>query len=83
MTRAEKRSIIEYANALTNEQLEGAYYDAVFDSLGSQVEEMYERGYDMADIREREQHEKYLSQKADILAELCEKRGIELWVREK
>lgn len=83
MTRAEKRSIVEWASALTDEQLEDEYYKAVFDSLGSETEEMYERGYDMTDIREREQYEKYLAQKAGVLAELCEKRGIELWAGEK
>jgi len=40
---------------------------------------MYELGYDMADIREREKHEKYLAKKADLLGALCEKRGIKLW----
>ena len=40
---------------------------------------MYERGWDMADVLEREKYEKWLGQKADLLEVLCEKRGIKLW----
>lgn len=79
MKKSEKNDLIKWAENLTNEELEKEYYDAVNDSLGSQTEAMYELGYDMADIREREKHEKYLAEKADILEALCEKRGIKLW----
>ena len=64
---------------LTNEQLEKEYYDSVFDSLGSQVDIMYERGYDMVDIIEREKHERFICERSDILGCLCEERGIKLW----
>ena len=40
---------------------------------------MYELGYDMKDIKEREEYEKYLCEKADFLENICMKRGIELW----
>lgn len=40
---------------------------------------MYELGYDPIDIAEQERYEKYLSEKADVLEELCERRGIKLW----
>lgn len=40
---------------------------------------MYERGYDPVDIVEQEKYEKYLSEKANVLEELCERRGIKLW----
>lgn len=40
---------------------------------------MIERGYDSVDIIEREKHEKYLSEYADMLGYLCEKRDIKLW----
>lgn len=79
MKAAEKNKLIKWAESLSDEELEKAYYDAVYDSLGSQVEDMYELGYDMRDIKERESHEKYLAQKSDILEDLCEKRGIKLW----
>lgn len=79
MTKSERNKIIEWASTLTNEELEKEYYDAVFDTLGSEAEEMYERGWDMADIIEREKYEKWLCQKSRLLEKLCEERGIKLW----
>lgn len=79
MTKKQRNEIIKWANTLTNEQLENEYYDAVYDSLGSQTEEMYELGYDIADILEREEYEDYLDKMSDLLGWLCEKRGIKLW----
>jgi hypothetical protein len=81
MTKSERNQIIKWANTLTDEELEGEYYDSVFDCLGSQTEEMYERGYDMVDILEREKYEKWLDQRSDLLGMLCEQRGIRLWER--
>ena len=51
----------------------------MFDALGSQTEEMYERGYDIADILEREKYERWLSIQSDMLEMICSERGIELW----
>ena len=79
MKKSEKNAIIKWAKTLTNEQLEKEYYDSVFDSLGSQVEIMYERGYDMVDIIDREKHERFICERSDILRCLCEERGIKLW----
>lgn len=79
MTKSERNQIIRWANTLTDEELEKEYYDSVMDSLGSETEEMYERGYDMVDILERDKFEKWLCQKSDLLAKLCEERGIKLW----
>lgn len=79
MTKKERNQIIEWANTLTNEELEKEYYDGVFDCLGSEAELMYERGWDMCDVLEREKHEKWLGQKSDLLEQLCEERGIKLW----
>jgi hypothetical protein len=79
MTKSERNQIIKWANTLTNEELEKEYYDAVFDTLGSEAEEMYERGWDMADSLEREKFEKWLGQKSRLLEKLCEERGIKLW----
>ena len=59
--------------------MEKEYYDAAWDSLGSEAEEMYERGWDMQDILEREKYEKWLGEKSDLLEELCYGRGIKLW----
>ncbi len=79
MTKSERNKIIKWADTLSNKELEGEYYDAVFDCLGSQTEEMYERGYDMVDILEREKYEDWLCQRADLLEKLCYERGIKLW----
>lgn len=81
MTRKERNEIIKFAEKLTDEELEKEYYNAVYSSLGSQCEDMYELGYDIADIVEIEKYEKYLGQRADLLGALCEQRGIKLWER--
>ena len=79
MTKSEKNKIIKWTNTLTDEELEKEYYDAVFDTLGSQAEAMYEQGWDMQDVIERNEYEKWLDQKCDLLERLCCERGIELW----
>ena len=79
MTKSERNQIIKWAATLTDEELEKEYYDATFATLGSEAEEMYERGWDVVDILERAKYEKWLGQKADLLEQLCEERGIKLW----
>jgi hypothetical protein len=79
MTKSERSKIIKWAKGLTDGELKKEYYDYVFDSLGSETEEMYERGYDMRDILEREKYEKWICEVANLLAGLCEERGIKLW----
>lgn len=79
MKRRERIQLIKWADELSDKDLEDAYYDAVYDCLGSETEEMYERGYDLIDIAEQEKCEKYLSEKADVLERLCMERGIKLW----
>lgn len=79
MKKSEKKALEKWAENLTDEQLEKEYYNAVNDSLGSQTEKMYELGYDIVDIKEREKYEKYLIEKSSIIEELCEKRDIKLW----
>lgn len=81
MTKSEKNEIIKWSNTVSNEELERTYYDTVFNTLGTQTDDMYELGYDMTDILEREKYEKYMSQKADLLEMLCYKRDIKLWVK--
>lgn len=79
MNKREYAKLKKWIDTLTDEQLKKEYYDAVFDSLGSQAEEMYERGYDIADIREREKYERWLSRQSDMLEMICSERGIALW----
>ena len=80
MTKKEKNEIIKWANSVSNEELETTYYSTVFESLGTKTDDMYDMGYDMADIFEQEKYEKFISQKADLLEMLCAKRGIKLFV---
>lgn len=79
MKLKERNNLIKWINTLSDEQLEDEYYEAVFDSLGSVAEKMYDLCYDMRDIKEQEEYEKYRCEKADILGLLCEQRGIKLW----
>ena len=79
MNKREYAKLKKWTDTLTDEQLKKEYYDAVFDSLGSQAEEMYERGYDIVDILEREKYERWLLRQSDMLEDICSERGIELW----
>ena len=79
MTQKERNAFVKWAKGLSDAELENEYYDAVYDSLGSQTEAMYELGYDMSDIREQEAFEKFLREKSDILENECLKRNIKLW----
>ena len=79
MTKTEKNAILQWAATLSDEQLENEYYKTTLESLGSLTEVMYDYGWDMADILEQEKLEKYTMEKADVLEELCAKRGIKLW----
>ena len=79
MKLKERNELIKWTNNLSDEQLEDEYYYAVFDSLGSITEKMYDLGYDMRDIKEQEKYEKFRCDKANILGRLCEQRGIKLW----
>lgn len=79
MTRSERADLVKWARSLSNEELESEYYASLSECLGSEAEEMYERGYDMADILERERYEKDLSVKNGILEGICAERGISLF----
>lgn len=79
MNKRELAKLKKRTDTLTDEELKKEYYDAVFDTLGSQAEEMYERGYDIADILEREKYERWLSRQSNMLEELCRQRNIKLW----
>lgn len=81
MKKTERNNIIKWANTLTNEELEKEYYNHAYLSLGSQADRMYDLGYDMQDVVERQEHEKFIRQKCDLLGQLCEERGIRLWER--
>ena len=79
MLKKDKDAIYKWAAGLSDEQLKKEYYDGVYDCLGSEAEEMYERGYEIIDILEREKIERYMQEKSHIIEQLCEQRGIKLW----
>ena len=79
MTHVEKKSIITKCSLMTDEELRDYHDHASFDCLGSQIEDMYDLGYDMADIKEREDYEKYLVEKCDIIEDMLWARGINPW----
>lgn len=79
MKKSVVNDIVKHAEALSDEQLLHEYYYCLFQSLGSQCERMYDLGYDESDIIERSHYEDFISQKADILASLCEGRGLRLF----
>lgn len=76
MNKREYAKLKKWTDTLTDEQLKEEYYDAVFDTLGSQAEEMYERGYDIADILEREKYERWLSRQSSMFEMICLERGM-------
>lgn len=71
MNKRELKKLKKWTDTLTDEQLKKEYYDTLYQTLGSQCEEMYERGYDIADILEREEYEKELDRQSDMLEYLC------------
>ena len=79
MTKKDRAAIEKWAEELSDDELEAAYYRAVLDCLGSQTEEMYELGYDIADIEEQDKLEQYRCDEADVIEEICQRRGIKLW----
>ena len=46
MTKSKRSQIIKWANTLTDDELEKEYYQASWDTLGSQAEAMYEQGWE-------------------------------------
>lgn len=71
-----KNILVRWAKGLSDAELEEEYYNAVYDSLGSQTEAMYEMGYDLRDIREQEVFEKFLCEKSNILENEYLKRNM-------
>lgn len=50
MTQKERNVLVTWAKGLSNTELETEYYNAVYDSLGSQTEAMYESGCQLPTI---------------------------------
>lgn len=75
----QKKSTIKECNSMNDDQLIDYYHETLFRTLGSQVEEMYDRGYEMADIKERISFEKYLREKCDVIMDVLRKRNLDPW----
>lgn len=71
MKKSEKNMIFQEVALMSDAKLKEAYYDSVYDSLGSQAETMEEQGCDPVDIKERRQYEKFLAERSDLLGFIC------------
>lgn len=83
MNKREYTKLKKQTDTMSDEQLKKEYYDALYDSLGGQTEEMYERCYDRVDIIEREKYERWLLRQRAMLEKICSERGIKLWETEQ
>lgn len=79
MTKKVMSQIRLECESLTDEELKNKTYDAIHDSLGSQVDAMVELGYDSSDIAEREEYESFACDYSDLLMLICDERGIVLF----
>lgn len=79
MKKCEKDEIRDKAATMSDKELSEEYYNTVYSTLGSNSERMEECGYDARDIKEARQYERYLSEKASLLEEICNERNISLW----
>ncbi len=78
MLKKDKQAIYEWAAGLSDEKLKEECLKLIDDTLGSQAEEMYNRGYPLEDVQERVKLEIYFSEKCDLLEYLCFMRQINL-----
>lgn len=79
MNKREFAKFKKWTDTLTDEEIKKVYYDIMFQTLGSQAEIMFERGYDESDILERDKYEMWLSRQCDMLEVICLERNIALW----
>lgn len=79
MTKKEISQIRLECKSLSDKELEAKAYDAIYDSLGSEVDAMIDLGYDSSDIADREKYESFASDYADLLYAICDERGISLF----
>ena len=79
MNKFDSRAFVRYLSGLSDSDLEAYYYQCVFESLGSDAERMYELGYDIVDVVEREVYERELLKRVDLIEAECRRRSIALW----
>lgn len=76
---SDKTDLKKWVKLLDDETLLKETYNAIYDSLGSLTERMYNLGYDFRDIQEQEELDKYYCLKSDVLKQECDRRGLKLF----
>lgn len=76
---SDKTDLKKWAELLNDETLLKETYNAIYDSLGSLTERMYNLGYEFRDIQEQEELDKYYCLKSDVLYQECCHRGLKLF----
>ena len=79
MTKKEISQIRLECESLTDEELKNKTYIAIYDSLGSEVDAMFDFGYDPSDIADRVEYESFACNYSELLQLLCDERGIILF----
>ena len=79
MTKQDKAKCFERFAMLNDDQLLSEYHEQLLNTLGTQTDRMYELGYSMEDIKEREKFEKEMSEELHLYEECLNKRGIDIW----
>lgn len=79
MTIKERERCYKIIASFSDKELAEEYYNEVLKDLGSEAEIMEERGYDIVDIKERYNYERWHSEYVSMLEECCKKRDIKLW----
>lgn len=78
MTKSEKNIILSDIAVMSDNTLVENTIELIYKTLGSKVNEMYERGYDLRDIIEQQKYEKFISEKSALFQRCCTIRGIDL-----
>ena len=79
MTKQDKAKCFERFAMMNDDQLLSEYHEQLLNTLGTQTDRMYELGYSMEDIKERERFEKEMSDELHLYEECLNKRGIDIW----
>lgn len=79
MTKQDKTKCFERFAMMNDDKLLSEYHEQLLNTLGTQTDKMYELGYSMEDIKERERFEKEISDELHLCEECLNKRGIDIW----
>ena len=79
MTKQDKARCFERFAMMNDNQLLNEYHEQLLNTLGTQTDRMYELGYSMEDIKERERFEKEMSDELHLCEKCLNKREINIW----